>query len=438
MNEATAVALPPSLQRYEALFATRFASDPLVAARREALAAFLSRGFPTPRDEEWKYTNLRRLESREFALADSAPVSLDREPWIANAGLRLVFVNGRYAPALSTTAVQPPGATVVTLGDWLKHAPQDALAAFAPDATRPRSALEHLNAAFVEDGVVIQLAPNAEFDTPVHIVHLWTQVARPSMSHPHVLVRGGAHSRCTLIEQYLGIGDSEVFTNAVTNIELQAGAKLDHYRLQQETRRAFHIGHVHATLQEHANYSLHDLSFGASLSRLNVAILLERSGAHAELKGLLAPNGTQHIDAHTRIEHVAPHTTSEEDYRGIADGRGRGVFNGKVHVHPDAQKTDARQSSRNLLLSPTAEIDSKPELEIYANDVKCSHGSTTGQLDATSLFYLRSRGISEDEARALLIRAFAETTIVSIRDAQVRAYLESVLSERFARPQEAP
>lgn len=438
MNAATAAALAPALQRLEAQFETHFASDPLAATRREALAQFLSRGFPTVRDEQWKYTNLRRLESREFALAESAPLSLDREPWIENAGVRFVFVNGHFAPALSTTAVQPPGATVVTLGDWLRRDPQAAAPALAHRDARAHTAFERLNAAFATDGLVIELAANAQFDAPIHVVHVWTQVPHASMSHPLIVVRGGAGSRCTLIEQYLGVGDGETFTNAVTNVELQAGARLDHYRLQQETRRALHIGQATATLRDHAHYSLHDFALGGGLGRLNVAIFLDGAGAHAELQGLLAPTGTQHLDAHTRIEHVAPHTTSAEDYRGIADGRGRGVFNGKVHVHPNAQKTDARQSSRNLLLSPTAEIDAKPELEIYANDVKCSHGATTGQLDATSLFYLRSRGISADAARALLIRAFAETTIVSIRDARVRAYLEAVLAERFGSAQEAP
>jgi Fe-S cluster assembly protein SufD len=258
------------------------------------------------------------------------------------------------------------------------------------------------------------------------------------MSHPHIIVRAARHSRCTLIEQYIGLADADMFTNSVSHIDLQDGARFQHYRVQQESRKAFHIGHANVCLHEHAQYHLHDLAFGGSLSRFNIAIYLQGVGAHAALNGLLVPTGAQHLDAHTRIEHVAPHTTSEEDYRGIADGRGRGVFNGKVLVHPDAQKTDARQSSRNLLLSPTAEIDAKPELEIYANDVKCSHGSTTGQLDAAALFYLRSRGISEQNARALLIRAFAETTISSVRDERVREYLEAILSERFGAAQVSP
>jgi len=269
----------------------------------------------------------------------------------------------------------------------------------------------------------------------VQLVHIWSGKAQLAMSHPRLIVRAGRDSECTLIEQFLSLGEAETFTNALASIELDEGSTVRHYRLQQESVRAFHIGQANVSLRGHARYTLHDLAFGASLSRLNVTALLQGPGAHVELRGLFTPSGSQHIDTHTRIEHVAPHTSSEEDYRGIAESRGRGVFNGKVLVHPDAQKTDARQSSRNLLLSATAEIDAKPELEIYANDVKCSHGATTGQLDATALFYLRSRGLSDTDARALLIRAFAESILSSIPDVHVHNHIEALLAARFGAPQ---
>jgi Fe-S cluster assembly protein SufD len=194
---------------------------------------------------------------------------------------------------------------------------------------------------------------------------------------------------------------------------------------------------VQAKLANDSRYSIHDIALGASLGRSDITTLLEGRGAHAALFGLFTPMGTQHLDAHTRIDHVAPHTTSEEDYRGIAGGRGRGVFNGKIIVRPGAQKIDSRQSSRNLLLSPQAEIDTKPELEIYAHDVKCSHGATTGQLDATALFYLRSRGLSESDARAALIRAFAESIVSTIDVAPLRTALEKQIDERFTLANEA-
>ncbi len=422
-----------ALDRYSELFEERFAADPLVEARRAALAGFLKEGFPTQRNEEWKYTSLRRLESRAFVPGESAPVAVDdgQQPWIPGAGLRIVLVNGHWSPALSSLEAQPPGTTIVTLAEWIKHDPSTALDYLSRASERSASSLERLNTAFFEDGLVVQLAPNVHADETVHIVHLWTGTAQPSMSHPRLIVRAGRHSRCTLVEQYVSLGDVESFTNSVATIELEAGAQVRHYRVQQESPRSFHIGHANVCLREHARYFVHDFSLGGALSRFRLAVYLQESGAHAELHGLISPTGTQHIDAHTRIEHIAPHTTSSEDYRGIADGRGRGVFNGKVLVHAGAQKTDARQSSRNLLLSPNAEIDAKPELEIYANDVKCSHGATTGQLDETALFYLRSRGISEAQARILLIHAFAQSVLTSVESRSVREYLETVLTERF-------
>lgn len=440
MSAAAAIEPNAALERYRSLFGARFASDPLVEQRRTALEAFLQQGFPTQRDEAWKYTNLRRLESRAFVPSEPSPVAIDvaSAPWIAGADLRIVFVNGRWAPALSSVAIQSPGTTVVTLAEWMKHEPAAAFEYLSRVPRRPPSSLEQLNAAFFEDGVVVQLAPKASLDEVVHIVHVWTHLAQPQMSHPRLIVRAGRHSRCKLVEQYVCIGDPETFTNSVATIELEAGAHVRHYRLQQESTRGFHIGHVNVCVREHARYCVHDFAFGGSLARLSLAVSLQEAGAHAELHGLLTPAGSQHMDAHTRIEHIAPHTTSAEDYRGIADGRGRGIFNGKVLVHSGAQKTDARQSSRNLLLSATAEIDSKPELEIYANDVKCSHGATTGQLDAAALFYLRSRGISESQARVLLIRAFAQSVLSSVESVRVREYLEALLGERFGPIQVSP
>ncbi len=433
MSAATAVKSNAAPERYRALFESRFGSDPLLEQRRAALDAFLQQGFPTQRDEAWKYTNLRRLETRAFVPSEPAPIAIDpwNAPWLAGADLRIVFVNGHWAPALSSLAPQSPGTTVVTLAEWLKHEPEAALEYLSRAPQRPLSSLEQLNAAFFEDGVVVQLAADASLNEVVHIVHVWTSAAQQRMSHPRLIVRAARGSRCKLVEQYVGMGDPETFTNSVATVELEAGAQVRHYRLQQEAARAFHIGHVNVCVGGHARYCIHDFAFGSALSRLSLTVALQEPGAHAEIHGLFTPAGTQHMDAHTRIEHIAPHTTSAEDYRGIADGRGRGVFNGKVLVQPGAQKTDARQSSRNLLLSPTAEIDSKPELEIYANDVKCSHGATTGQLDATALFYLRSRGISEAQARALLIRAFAQSVLSSVESVRVREYLDTLLAQRF-------
>lgn len=429
-----AAANASALDRYRALFAARYTGqDAFTALRRRALEHFLAGGFPSQRDESWKYTNLRRLESRSFVPAHAAPVAPDESQWIAGAGTRIVLVNGHWMPSLSSASPQPPGVTVLTLGRWIANQPAEAAAFLEKiDSDQPLGAFEHLNGAFLEDGVIVDVADGATLDEPVYVLHQWSANAALQMSHPRIVVRAGRDSRVSLIEHYLGQGEQESFTNSRVAIELGSGASLHHYRVQQETARSFHIGNARARLDRDSRYCSYDVALGGSLARVNITALLRGPGAEASLRGLFAPTGSQHIDTQTRVEHIAPHTTSNEEYRGIADGRGRGIFNGKVVVHADAQKVDSRQSSRNLLLSAGAEIDTKPELEIYANDVKCSHGATTGQLDANSLFYLRSRGLSAAEARSLLIRAFAESILTSFEQAPVRKYLEDRLHARFA------
>jgi Fe-S cluster assembly protein SufD len=437
-------AVPPASERYRALFnAQARPADALTAWRTAALERFLDTGFPTSRDEGWKYTNLRRLEARGFGRSDAAAVPpADAAPedsrWIAASGIRTVLLDGRWAPQLSGTHPQPPGVTVLTLGQWLQHAPAQAaefLQRHASQRSGAGAAFEHLNQAFLSDGVVIELADGTVCDLPLYLLHHWN--ATGLMSHPRIIVRAGRNSRCAIIEHYVGkAGDA--FTNTLTTIEAASGAQVMHYRIQEESPQAFHIGETHVSVAAEASYTQHELAFGAALSRVATHVSLGGRGAAATLTGLIMPSGTQHLDTFTCIEHSAGHTTSRELYRGIADGRGRAVFRGKVIVRPDAQHIDAQQSNRNLLLSPTAEIDTRPELEIYANDVKCSHGATTGQLDATALFYLRSRGLAEADARAVLIRAFAEAFVAELEHAAVAQHLEQQLARRFANLKEAP
>lgn len=425
----------PFAERYRASFAARWpADDALTTLKREALERFLASGFPTPRHEDWKYTNLRRLEARTFAPAERAAVALDarQQRWLENSGIRAVLVNGYLMPALGTTCAQPPGVTLLGLRSWLEHDAAQVASLLAQPAAAATAPLEQLNTALFEDGVLLNIGEGVALDEPVYVVHQWSDTGRPQMSHPRVLVRAGRGSRCTLIEHFIGPAGAEYFTNAVAGIELAEGATLEHYRVQQESPRSFHIGQVNARLERDARYLAHDIALGASLGRTNLAVSLAGAGAHTQLHGLLTPSAAQHLDAHTVIEHAAPHTSSEENYRAIAADRGRGVFNGKIIVRPGAQQTDARQSSRNLLLSAGAEIDARPQLEIYANDVKCSHGAATGQLDAAALFYLRSRGLSQSEARAALIRAFAASILSSIKPAPLRSHLEQLLDDRYA------
>jgi len=432
MNAAAAKPLTTALEQYRALFEARaYPDDALTALRRTALEKFFALGFPTQRNERWKYTNLRRLESRSFQLADPAPLARDTSQWLHDVGQRIAFVDGHCMPSLSGHSAHPPGVTVLTIGQWLKNSPDEVASFLSQAGWDTDNAFEALNTAFVEDGVIVDIAADVQLDTPLYIVHQWQTPGRAA--HPRVVIRAGRNSRATVIEHFVGLDDVESFTNSVVTIDARAGARIAHYRLQQESAKTFHIGTLRARLERDAYLSSHEIALGGALGRSDITALLEGSGAHAQLRGLFMPSGSQHLDNYTQIDHVAPHTTSDEEYRGIADGRGRGIFNGKVKVHQHAQKIDARQLSRNLLLAATAEIDTKPELEIYANDVKCSHGATTGQLDPTALFYLRSRGLDASEARALLIRAFAESILETIEPKGLRDALEHWMRERFAR-----
>lgn len=424
--------VPASLERLQALFASRPpATAELQTAQSSALERFLARGFPTQRDEAWHYTNLRRLESRNFSLATGGSITVDAKRLPSFNAARLVFVNGTYAPGLSETSCE--GLRVRT---WNRAASADTqltqlilaeLTGIEPTAFRD------LNTAFLEAALLLELAPGIDCAKPVHLLHLWTDVSS-QMSHPRVIVRVGHNSRMTLIEHYLTSADLEQFTNAQTAITLEPNADLTHCRLQEESLRAFHIGSIHVSQQRDSHYRFTELALGAGLGRTDLNVRLEDKGARAELDGLFFPRATQHLDVHTRIDHLAPQTLSDENYRGIAHERGRGIFNGKAVVHPGAQKIEAHQSSRNLLLSPQAEIDSKPELEIYAHDVKCSHGATTGRLDPASLFYLRSRGIDEQEARVLLIHAFVESVLSVVPGEALRSYLHDKLADKLSLP----
>lgn len=424
-----------ALDHYRTLFAARSgADDALTALRRAALQRFLDAGFPTQRDEAWKYTSLRRLEMRRFTLADAMPVAIDESHWIANAGHRLALVNGRFMPGLS--APQPSGVTIRALGEWARQSPVDAAQFLAKHNAQGSGAFEHLNGAFSDDGILVDIGADVILDQPLYIVHHWraaTQArpAQPPMAHPRIIVRAGRNSRCTIIMHYTGDAAAESLTNAWNSFEVESGAHVAHLRLQEESMRQFHIGMSHVHLGGDARFSSHDFALGGALGRSSTVVQLMGSGAEVSLNGLFAPTASQHLDTYVRIEHAAAHTNSRQDFRGIAAGHGRGVFNGKVIVHAGAQKTDAHQSNRNLLLSATAEIDSRPELEIYADDVQCSHGATTGQLDAASLFYLRSRGLSESAARALLIRAFAQSMLATVPSGSLRAHLEERMQQRF-------
>lgn len=409
----------------------------LARARAAGLERFAQSGFPTTRDEDWKYTSLAALEKHVFAAAPAAAAAADagalvRQLAFAGAdGHLLVFQNGRYQPALSAPGRLPGGVTLCSLADALAQAPEPLESAFAGDDRQ--TVFGALNAAFAADGAYLHLARGAVLEQPVHLLFISSAAGgtEPFATHPRnvIVAEEGAHA--TVIEHYAGSGDGPYFTNAVTQIFAAANAEIEHYKLQQEAVHAFHIGAVHARQQRDSRLAQHSIALGAALARNDITTWFDAAGCEATLNGLYLSGARQHVDHHTRIDHAAPHGTSREYYRGVLDGAARAVFNGKVIVHPGAQKTDAHQANHNLLLSKFAEVDTKPQLEIYADDVQCTHGATVGQIDDAQLFYLRARGIEEAMAKALLVHAFAHDVIERIRVGALRSRLEQILYARL-------
>ncbi len=398
--------------------------------RRLALEQFAERGFPSPHEEEWKYTNVEPIARHRWAQpGPGAQVAGDEIASLSfgkdDSSHRLVFVDGRYAPSLSRIGRLPAGVRLEGFADLLAHEPErlEPLLAASPSGT-PFAAL---NTAFCADGAVILLAKGTVVEEPVHVLYLAT---REGVTHPRTLVLAGEGAQPTVIEDHSGRGEA-YFTNAVTQIELGANASIEHYKLQREGASAFHVALIQSRQQRDSRYASHSIALGGALARVDIEARLDAPGCESVLNGLYVGTDSQLLDHHARIEHAQPQGKSRVFYRGILDGSARGVFAGRVVVHKGAQKTDAHLANHNLLLSASAEADTKPQLEIYADDVKCGHGTTVGQLDDNMLFYLRSRGISRDLAGALLTYAFAHDVIGRMRLAPLRAHLEEALIARL-------
>lgn len=404
--------------------------------RQAAIARFAARGFPALRDEDWKYTRTTAIEKRAFDCAAASEIALDMEKidkllQTESAAQRLVFINGRYFPALSQLDKVPAGIIVANLSDVLRNAPDVLKGLFGAVAALDRHPFAALNAAFADDGVYLSIAGGAVVEQPIHAVFVTTAAQDGRIANPRVLVRAGDNSQATLVERYIALDDAVYFTNVLAEIKLGKNAAFDYYRVHEEGAKAFHISGVHVHQDRDSRFNAHSVSLGNAILRNDIDVRLAATGAQCALNGLYLASDRQHVDIHTRIDHLQPHGTSNEFYKGILDGHGRGVFNGKVIVHPDAQKTDARQVNQNLLLSGDAEADTKPQLEIYADDVKCSHGATVGQLDADAVFYLRSRGVDEVAARSLLTYAFAREIIEQVKVPTLRAYLDQAVTARL-------
>jgi Fe-S cluster assembly protein SufD len=340
-----------------------------------------------------------------------------------------VCVNGRFAPQLSHLDNLPTGVQVLSLEAAIASHPSLVEPHLARLSLAQSNAFTSLNTAFLRDGIVMLIPARAVVAEPIEVTFASVSEGSGSVSHPRLLIVAGEASQATVLERYAGEGAA--FTNAVTEVWLGAGAVLDHYKLQEEPADAFHIASMFVHCARSGTFSSHSLTFGGGLVRNDVVATLGGEGIDCTLNGLYVGRGTQVIDNHTTIDHATPHCSSHEIYKGILGDRARAVFNGKIIVRPDAQKTDARQTNKALLLSNDANINSKPELEIFANDVKCTHGAAIGQLDEAAMFYLRSRGLGIAESRAMLVHAFAGDILNRVKIAPVREYLEGILTARL-------
>jgi Fe-S cluster assembly protein SufD len=409
--------------------------------RGAASDRFAELGFPTVRDEEWRFTNVAPLTKvpfqppSEFDVRGQAAQELARAAFDLGDCHRLVFVNGRYAPKLSAPRPLPDGVMIDSLAAVLQTHPEWVEPYLARYADYEERAFAALNTAFIRDGAFVSIGKGKVIAEPLHLVFVSTAPGGPTVSHPRNLILAGINSQASLVESYVGFGEEVYFTNAVTEVVAAENAVLDHHKLQREGREAFHIGVMHVHLGRSSNFTAHSIALGGALVRNDVHAVLDAEGCECTLNGLYLGGGRQLIDNHTRIDHAQPHGASHELYKGILDGQARGVFNGKIYVHPGAQKTDAKQTNKTLLLSEEAMIDTKPQLEIFADDVKCTHGATIGQLAEEAIFYLRSRGIGREEARSLLTFAFANDVINRIKIAPLRAQLEAIVLAGRKAPQ---
>ncbi len=379
--------------------------DWLVSRRQAGMARFRELGFPTAKLEEWRYTNVGPITETPWGSRTDAP-----------------------GPAVAAESL-PAGVRVMRLSEALEKEPELLRAHWGEIAGPGQNAFAALNQALSADTVVVSIARGAVVESPIEIRHEPRQTEEPAAIYARCLLIAGPASQATVVETFTGRG--RTFTDAVTEIVLEDGAVLDHYKVQRESPEACHVQTIAARLGRSSRFVSHNVALGAALARTDIRVVLSAEGAECALYGLFVGDGSQHLDNFTVIDHATPHGVSRELYKGILDGRARGVFHGKIIVRPKAQKTDAFQTNRNLLLSKEALVNSTPALEIFADDVKCRHGSTIGQLDANALFYLRSRGLGEAEARALLTYAFAADVADRIRVPAVRAQVEEALRPRL-------
>ncbi|GAB4041841.1 Fe-S cluster assembly protein SufD [Spirosoma jeollabukense] len=407
---------------------------PFHQLRRSALKQFDLLGFPTIRHEEWKYSNVNGLFKEAFDLDDTITLTAnDLNPLeIPNLDGNIIYiVNGRYQPELSRIISPASQVQITSFAEAIKADPDFIGSHFARYADYQENAFTALNTALANDGVVIRVPDNMTVEQPIILRYITDARDKNIAAQPRNLITVGKNAEVMVAEAYRTLGDRSSFVNVVTEIALSRDARMQYYKVQNETEKAYHIGTTQVNQSDNSHFYSATVTLNGNFVRNNLNIVLNGQHAEAFMYGLYMPNGRQHVDNHTLVDHAMPNSYSSELYKGILDDNSTGVFNGKIFVRPDAQKTNAYQSCKNVVLSPGASMNTKPQLEIFADDVKCSHGTTTGKLNDEALFYMRSRGIPKDEARSLLLYAFSQDVLSQIKIQSIRDYLERVVTEKL-------
>ncbi|HET9180618.1 MAG TPA: Fe-S cluster assembly protein SufD [Candidatus Angelobacter sp.] len=401
--------------------------------RQEAFARFAETGFPTTHDEDWRFTNVNAIANAQFVPAPSAKINAaDLEPFrTSDFACQLVFINGHFAGGLSRIPMLPKGTKLASLAEALTTDPGTMEQHLGGYLNFKRDAFAALNTAFMEDGAYIYVPRGTVVEQPVHVLYVSVAGEKPAIEHPRNLIVVEENSQVTIVEDYVSLDDGGApsFSNTATELIARENAVVSHYMVVRPAQDAFNVSTLRLQQGRSTNTATHSLLLSGALVRNNVHPVLAGEGAECLINGLFMASGRQHMDNYMLVEHASPHCNSRQFYNGILNGQSHGVFHGRIIVHKDAQKTDAKQTNRNLLLSDEAQIDTKPQLEIYADDVKCTHGATIGQVEENALFYLRSRGLDEASAKNLLLLAFANECLDRMNSEQVRNHLKQMVNE---------
>ena len=409
----------------------------LIALRREGYEQFALTGFPTTHDEDWRFTNVSAIAKSRFEIARQRNriSAADLEQFdIAPFACRLVFVNGKFSLELSRIPALPKGVKAGSLAEEIATGNPEAQEHLGKYLNFRRDAFAALNTAFIEDGAFIQVPRSTVVEEPIYVLYVSVPGTAPLMDHPRNLIIAGENSQVAIVEDYVSLDEGvaeplAAFSNSVTELVAGENAVVSHYMIVRENERTYNVSTLRIQQARSSNVATHSLLLGGDLVRNNVHPVLAGEGAECLINGLFMANGRRRMDNYMLVEHASPHCDSRQFYNGILNGHARGVFHGRIIVHKDAQKTDAKQTNRNLLLCDDAQIDTKPQLEIYADDVKCTHGATIGQVDESALFYLRSRGLDEISAKHLLLQAFANECLDRMQPGPARDHVERLTAK---------